>query len=309
MCGCCDVSDPEEQSALLSQNHLARSLEKLHRGNNTFICGGRVIIGPNYIFLSVTILLLVVPFVAFCVFVAPFFHFFVIFLSLFLYAPVVIFFMYAALSDPGIIPASPLPNKPEDPNPPDPTRTAEQLQRDHTRYTYCETCNIWRPPRSKHCRFCDVCIEKYDHHCPWIGTCVGLRNYRFFVGFLFALSVLTAFTTTLSLIKLIVEANARSNETEPWILSFMQASRESVLTLLVFLVGLLTFLSVLSLSIYHCTLISRGETTAEEIKRVFENTPNKYDLGCEKNCAIAFCEPVPPSRLDLSVVWQQHAPV
>mmetsp|Transcript_39348 Transcript_39348/g.60148 ORF Transcript_39348/g.60148 Transcript_39348/m.60148 type:complete len:153 (+) Transcript_39348:362-820(+) len=50
----------------------------------------------------------------------------------------------------------------------------------------CDKCGISKLPfRSKHCRDCNRCVRKYDHHCFWVGGCVGELNHRKFYGFIF----------------------------------------------------------------------------------------------------------------------------
>jgi len=52
------------------------------------------------------------------------------------------------------------------------------------RMKFCETCNIFRPLRTSHCHDCNNCVMGFDHHCVWLGTCIGKLNYSIFFQFI-----------------------------------------------------------------------------------------------------------------------------
>lgn len=49
------------------------------------------------------------------------------------------------------------------------------------RATWCPECDAERPERAHHCKESGVCVMRMDHYCPWIGNCVGFRNYKYFL--------------------------------------------------------------------------------------------------------------------------------
>ncbi|EZG61138.1 DHHC palmitoyltransferase [Gregarina niphandrodes] len=72
---------------------------------------------------------------------------------------------------------------------------------------YCDKCDIFRPLRSKHCNDCGYCVRTYDHHCPWIGVCVGERNKGWFCFFLVLQSVELAYAIVMSVFATIVDSD------------------------------------------------------------------------------------------------------
>ena len=54
------------------------------------------------------------------------------------------------------------------------------------KYKYCNECKIWvsNEKTTEHCFECNICVEGYDHHCPWTGKCIAKNNIVFFYIFL-----------------------------------------------------------------------------------------------------------------------------
>ena len=49
----------------------------------------------------------------------------------------------------------------------------------------CPDCQIIKTPRSRHCNLCKRCVDRFDHHCPWVNNCIGKNNFAYFYTFVF----------------------------------------------------------------------------------------------------------------------------
>lgn len=87
------------------------------------------------------------------------------------------YYMKAWLTDPGRVPKRKIDDENDDDD------DEEPLGR------YCRKCRVYKPPRCHHCSSCNRCILKMDHHCPWIGNCVGFYNHGHFIRFLIFASI------------------------------------------------------------------------------------------------------------------------
>ena len=53
----------------------------------------------------------------------------------------------------------------------------------------CSSCHIFRPTNNtSHCRECNKCVYQFDHHCGFLGKCIGARNRSNFCALLFSIT-------------------------------------------------------------------------------------------------------------------------
>ncbi|SCP04486.1 palmitoyltransferase, putative [Plasmodium ovale] len=153
------------------------------------------------------------------------------------------------------------------------------------KYTVCDKCDfLVRPERAHHCRSCRRCVLRMDHHCPWIGTCVGEKNLKFFFLFLSY-----GFCTTLYITATITPKFIRSlYESEENKVGFAKATEKlNHAALLITICAALTLLiALLFMTCQYIYFISRNITVIES--SYIDKNP--YDIGTYNNWKMVFGE-------------------
>ncbi|CAO2184475.1 unnamed protein product [Urochloa humidicola] len=265
-----------------------RRVYQAWKGSNLFFLGGRLIFGPDVRSLVLTVCLIVVPVIFFAAAVCPQlgheFHSqiggWVASVSIIHTAYILVVLLLTSGRDPGIIPRNAHPPEPEDigesSNLPDwpggqHGSTGLPLTRDvivngvSVKVKYCHTCMLYRPPRCSHCSICNNCVERFDHHCPWVGQCIGKRNYRFFFMFVSSTTILCIY-----------------------VFAFCWVNLRRIMDIHECKIGGLTS--------FHLYLISTNQTTYENFRYRYDRKTNPYNLGVGRNFVDVLFSRVPSSK-------------
>lgn len=267
-------------------------------------CGGLCISGSDRGGFWTSIILTVVPAGLFFAFVGPTIwdkvHPALIIASAYSIIFTLITLCLAGFTDPGIIPRREKEKEEKEEH----LLFQEITLKGHTwSLKYCETCHIYRPPRCSHCSYCNNCVDHFDHHCPWIGNCVGRRNYKWFVYFVLSTNWNLFYVAGMSLLCLILIAmDIDDDKAEGSMDKFFQAVKKAPVALGLLVFCGFTLLSVSGLACYHCFLSWTAQTTHEHIKGEWDDYGESLfhiGSGTENICNI-LCAPWYPSYMEYS---------
>ena len=304
---------------------------KLWDGRQRFFLDGRVMVSPDILMGIPALSVLAATFGTWAVYVRPLLPFPAGLIGVLFYVTIMILYVITATRDPGIFPsnranvtdeiAASCANDVRTGRAPDGTTLPTK---------WCRTCRIFRPLRASHCSKCDVCIERFDHHCPWIGSCIGGRNYRHFVAMIALIAALgvhilvSSFASTYASLsqspdwtpeggcglaghmRLTPSAVSRAQERTAWAGDVMcavsriyglgpignGATLPYIAFVFAFTLGIwLPFASM------HCRQVLSNHTS-REAGRNRDGKASPFSRGVWHNCNEACCAPTPRSRLN-----------
>lgn len=294
------------------------------RGSNKFFCGGRLVFGPDVRSLLLTLILILAPIAIFCVFVGrhlmkDFPHhsgIAIMVVAVTATCGVLVLLLLTSGRDPGIIPRNNHPPEPEEEGTSSSDwngRQTPKLRLPRTKdvivngvavkIKYCDTCMLYRPPRCSHCSICNNCVERFDHHCPWVGQCIGRRNYRYFFMFVLSTTLLCFFVFAMCALQ-IKKVMYHDSPHTIW-----RALQRSPASAFLMAYAFLATWFVGGLTTFHLYLMATNQTTYENFRYRYDNKVNPYDQGPARNVKEILCSGIPQSKVNFRAKVEAKATV
>ncbi|BAF27517.1 Os11g0133800 [Oryza sativa Japonica Group] len=318
-----EANDPQQLHAK------PKRLYQVWKGNNIFLCGGRLIIGPDAASLLLSMFLILGPAIVFSYQMESTIHrsqqrmrraaqLIVIITT----AADLFFLFMTSARDPGIVPRNTRAPPEADEFLGSTTPSMEwssgrtprmrfRRAKDVTvngftvKVKFCETCLRYRPPRSSHCSICNNCVEKFDHHCPWVGQCIGLlkkthqssklnytrlnRNYRYFFLFVATSTFLCIIVFIFSWVNVYYERGDDGG-------SIWKALRKETYSFVLIIYTFIVVWFVGGLTVFHLYLISTNQTTYENFRYHYNKKDNPYRKSVAANFVEVFFTKIPPPQ-------------
>lgn len=130
-------------------------------------------------------------------------------------------------------------------------------QANFTRYqNQCQKCLLkpLKPHRSYHCRTCDRDIIFMDHHSIFFNNCIGLNNFRYFLGFILYLSMI---------LPILLYSYSLRNFNLDYTLDFLFFNFLRIFDVILYIV-------ILPLTVWYWNLALTGKTSIEHVKGFFK---------------------------------------
>ena len=265
-------------------------------GNNKIFCNGKLIAGEKYYHMIYSFLILTVPEIFFILVMIKIKEYnsaiVMLAITLLIYILCILFLILGGLTEPGII-----------------ERNNEFALYDNKKcqikvnkngviltLNYCYTCFHFRPPRTSHCAECDNCVERFDHHCLWMGNCVGKKNYRFFYSLIISVSLNILLQIFSSISFIIIQYKGKKSKSKNNVYVVV------LLSLVIFVNLMILIFFLFKLLILHSYLLFTGTTFYEYYKKKYDNPLklNPFNQGCYRNFYNIFCRKRSKGKIDLT---------
>ncbi|XP_068629678.1 palmitoyltransferase ZDHHC11 [Battus philenor] len=174
----------------------------------------------------------------------------------------------------------------------------------------CHLCNIYTSnKKTKHCGICNKCVYNFDHHCKWLNSCIGQRNYLAFIICITTAAFTALLTACLCLFDVslfFTNPQLLSNEAQSFVNCTLltnkeqnvQYCRNSILFLTLLLILLVSAIAIGSalfhLLCFHFYIMVLGVSTYEyittpsnrELHRTCSSTNNNSLYIVRKKCVL-----------------------